>query len=129
MRLYSIFDKKAKIYFNPFIASGDDAAIRDCISSMTYSREFFQMKNDLSLLLLAEWDPDAGTLTPVFREDRFVCDLSSYEPFDYKGLGLVKVEDLNNEFKFISADDLGTFVERVAALAGIKLNPDEEDIG
>lgn len=124
MRLYSIFDKKAKIYFNPFIASGDDAAIRDCISSMTYSREFFQMKNDLSLILLAEWDLIAGTITPVFREDRFICDLSSYEPFDFDRLGLMRYEDIFELIKSESSSDekmdrLAAFVHYNVSHGGI----------
>lgn len=105
MKVYSLFDQKAKIYFNPFVAATDDVAIRNCVSSMTYSREFFNIKDNLSLLCVGEWDVDSGTLTQIPREDRFVCDLSSYDPIEYDKLGLLTFEQVLDVLRSDSSPD------------------------
>lgn len=88
---YSIYDKKALSYSNPFLARNHDCAKRMVQSSMDFGSMLRRYPDDFCLVKLAEYDTLNGQIKQLSKEE-FVCELSNllplpFDDFDGKGDG------------------------------------------
>lgn len=75
--VYSIYDRVALSYGNPMIGLNDEVMRRDvkeAFSSLLQSKKHFDV-SDFSLVLIGEFDTDAGVLYPL--PHRKLSDISS----------------------------------------------------
>lgn len=66
MQIFSIYDKKAQAYANPFYYHQKGQAIRafeDAVNDV--QSPFFKHPEDFCLFLVGEWDDCTGTIKPL----------------------------------------------------------------
>lgn len=66
MKIYSVYDSKAKAFITPFFMVNDDMAIRiftECANDPNHT--FGRFASDVSLFRIGEFDDATGELEPV----------------------------------------------------------------
>lgn len=74
MRVYSVYDVKAKAYLPPFFAPTDGVAIRLVTAAVNdANHDFHKFVEDYSLFRLGHWSEKSGALKPSVPEKLITC--------------------------------------------------------
>lgn len=75
--IYSVYDRKTKLYSTPFYVINDDSAIRDFYRAINDpAHEASHYASDLTLYCLGSWDDQTGLLTA--QQPDFVTDANQF---------------------------------------------------
>lgn len=61
--VYSLFDKKSKIYMNVFTDINDGTAIRQMTQVVQQDKNLSQFADDYALYRITQWDDETGELS------------------------------------------------------------------
>ena len=73
MKIYSIYDEKAKAYLPPFFLNNDEVAMRaveNCLD--TPDHQFAKHPQDYTLYYIGEWDDNSANINSEFE---LICPL------------------------------------------------------
>jgi len=83
VKLFSIYDRKAKVYMAPFVARSETDAIRQITSSLRdpQMREtpVFQHPDDFDVRVVADFDDETGQISP-FVPAHMVATIAELAP-------------------------------------------------
>lgn len=66
MKMYTIFDHKAKCYTRPFFCLNDEIAHRTCVDLISdSSNEFARHPQDFSIFSIGDFDDSTGCTSPT----------------------------------------------------------------
>ena len=73
--IYSLFDKKSKLYMNTFTSINDGTAIREMQQAVTQEGSIIQKyPQDYALFKISEWDDESGMLQNQDRQQVIEID-------------------------------------------------------
>lgn len=76
--MYSVRDKKARVYHRPFYSLTDGQATRELQLAMGQDKSLASYPEDFALWWVGRWNDETGeVLSSKAAEHRIVCELSS----------------------------------------------------